>query len=75
MSVEKQVSIIFAAAKGHLDDLDISQVADFEKGLFDYLDANVSDLLDVIGSEGSISDENAEKLDKAISEFKQGFTA
>ncbi len=75
MSVEKPVSIIFAAAKGHLDDLDISQVADFEKGLFDYLDANVSDLLDVIGSEGSISDENAEKLDKAISEFKQGFTA
>ena len=75
MSVEKQVSIIFAAAKGHLDDLDISQVADFEKGLFDYLDANVSDLLDVIGSEGSISDENGEKLDKAISEFKQGFTA
>ena len=44
MDVEKQVAIIFAASKGHLDDLPVDQIADFERGLFEYLDANAADL-------------------------------
>ena len=73
MDVEKQIAIIFAASKGHLDDLDVEQVSDFEAGLFEYLDANASDSLTSITSEGSISDETAEKLEKAISDYKVGF--
>ena len=73
MDVEKQIAIIFAASKGHLDDLDVEQVSDFEAGLFEYLDANASDSLASIISEGSISDETAEKLEKAISDYKVGF--
>ena len=73
MDVEKQIAIIFAASKGHLDDLDVEQVSDFEAGLFEYLDANASDSLASIISEGSISDTTAEKLEKAISDYKVGF--
>ena len=73
MDVEKQIAIIFAASKGHLDDLDVEEVSDFETGLFEYLDTNASDSLASIVSEGNISDETAEKLEKAISEFKTGF--
>ena len=73
MDVEKQIAIIFAASKGHIDDLDVEQVSDFEAGLFEYLDANASDSLASIISEGSISDHTAEKLEKAISEYKVGF--
>ena len=73
MDVEKQIAIIFAASKGYLDDLDVEQVSDFEAGLFEYLDANASDSLASIISEGSISDHTAEKLEKAISEYKVGF--
>jgi len=73
MDVEKQIAIIFAASKGHLDNLDVEEVSDFEAGLFEYLDTNASDSLASIVSEGSISDETAEKLEKAISEFKTGF--
>ena len=73
MDVEKQIAIIFAASKGHLDDLDVEQVSDFEAGLFEYLDANASDSLASIISEGSISDATAEKLEKAISDYKVGF--
>ena len=73
MDVEKQIAIIFAASKGHLDDLDVEEVSDFEAGLFEYLDTNASDSLASIISEGSISDETAEKLEKAISGFKTGF--
>ena len=75
MDVEKQVAIIFAASKGHLDDLPVEQVADFESGLFEYLDANAGDALASIVSEGKISDETAEALDKAIVDYKAGFNA
>ena len=73
MDVEKQVAIIFAASKGHLDDLPVEQISDFESGLFEYLDANAKDSLDSIVSEGTISDETAEKLEKAIKDYKGGF--
>tara|TARA_B100001250_G_scaffold141011_1_gene120670 strand:+ start:164 stop:1687 length:1524 start_codon:yes stop_codon:yes gene_type:complete len=74
MAVEKQVAIIFAASKGYLDDIDADKVSDFESSLFEYLDANASDQLKSIRDEGTISDENSEFLDKAISDFKNSFT-
>jgi len=73
MAVEKQVAIIFAASKGYLDDIDVEKVADFETSLFEYLDANASDQLKAIKDEGTISDENSDALDKAISDFKNSF--
>ena len=73
MDVEKQIAIIFAASKGYLDDLEADQVSEFESGLLDYLDANASDSLKSIVTEGSISDETAEKLEKAIKDYKGGF--
>ena len=75
MDVEKQVAIIFAASKGHLDDLPVEQISDFESGLFEYLDANAKDSLDSIVSEGTISDATAEKLEKAIKDYKGGFNS
>ena len=75
VDVEKQVAIIFAASIGHLDDLPVEQISDFESGLFEYLDANAKDSLDSIVSEGTISDETAEKLEKAIKDYKGGFNA
>ena len=75
MDVEKQVAIIFAASKGHLDDLPVEQISDFESGLFEYLDTNAKDSLDSIVSEGTISDETAEKLENAIKDYKGGFNA
>jgi len=73
MDVEKQVAIIFAASKGHLDDLPVDQIADFERGLFEYLDANAADSLASIVSDGKITDETAEMLEKAIVDYKAGF--
>ena len=75
MDVEKQVTIIFAASKGHLDDIDISKILEFETGLSEYLEANAADSLAAIVSEGKITDETAENLEKAIIDFKAGFNA
>ena len=73
VDVEKQVSIIFAASKGHLDDLSNEEVLIFEKGLFEYLDANAKDCLSRIVSEGKISEKTSEQLERAILEFKSAF--
>ena len=75
MDVEKQVAIIFTASKGHLDDIDISKILEFETGLSEYLEANAADSLAAIVSEGKITDETAENLEKAIIDFKAGFNA
>jgi F-type H+-transporting ATPase subunit alpha len=75
MNVEKQIAIIFAGTRGHLDEIPANQVNDFEKGLIDYLEANNAVELKSIVDEGNISDEVEAKLDEAISAFKGGFTA
>jgi len=75
MDVEKQVAIIFGASKGYLDDIPVAQISDFEYGLFEYLEANAADSLSSIVSEGAISDETAENLEKAFKDYKAGFNA
>ena len=75
MDVAKQIAIIFSAANGYLDDVDADKISDFEKGLFDYLDANNSTELDSITAEGKISEDVEKKLNEAITSFKGGFTA
>jgi F-type H+-transporting ATPase subunit alpha len=75
MDVEKQVAIIFAASKGHLDDITAEKVLDFETGLLEYLDANAADSLASIVNEGKFTDENVGTLEKAIVDYKAGFNA
>ena len=75
MDIEKQIAILYAGTKGFLDEIPANKVDDFEKGLFDYLDANNSDELKTIVNEGKISDDVSAKLDEAIVAFKGGFTA
>ena len=75
MDVAKQIVIIFSAANSYLDDVDADKISDFEKGLFDYLDANNSTELDSITAEGKISEDVEKKLNEAITSFKGGFTA
>ena len=47
---------------------------EFEKGLFDYLEANNATELKSIIDEGKISSAVEAKLDEAITAFKGGFT-
>ena len=75
MDVAKQISIIFAGTNGHLDDIPVDKVSEFEIGLFDYLDANNATELDSITTEGKISKDVETKLNEAIAAFKGGFTA
>ena len=75
MNVERQIAIIFAASKGHLDNIEIEKVSEFESNLFDYLEANASDQLSSIKESGDLSDDTSKSLDKLISDFKNSFAA
>ena len=74
VNVEKQVAVIFAASKGYIDSVDVDKVAEYESGLFDYLEANSGDDLKKLAAEGVISDEMEKRLEKSIGDFTKGFT-
>lgn len=75
VNVEKQVAVIFAAFKGYIDGVDVDKVAEYESGLFDYLEANSGGDLKELAAEGVISDEMEKRLEKSIGDFTKGFTA
>ncbi len=72
ITVEKQVVIIFAVVNKYLIDIPVNQIAEFQNELFDYLEANHSDILDSIRETKSI-DGVKDALPKAIEAFKAKF--
>ncbi len=74
MDIEKQIVILYAGTKGHLDEIPVDRVHEFETELFNYLDANNAAELKAIRDEGLISDETETKLNEAVTAFKSGFT-
>ena len=76
ISVEKQVAVIFAGTKGYLDDLEVFQIADFERDLYDFLDLQGEDgVLGMIRERKVLDDEVTNALHEALREFKEHFAA
>lgn len=70
MPVEHQVAIIFAANQGFLDDLPVDAIAEWEKGLHEFLKAKHSGVLQEIRTSGTLEDGTADGLKAAIAEYK-----
>jgi len=73
LPVEKQVTIIFAANAGYLDDLPVSVCLRFESELYAYLDDRHPGVLSAIVEKGKLDDEVEGKLKIALDEFKGQF--
>ncbi|MBX7245473.1 MAG: F0F1 ATP synthase subunit alpha [Candidatus Sumerlaeaceae bacterium] len=71
----KQVSIIFAATQGLLDDLQTRNIKQFEAELFPFLETKHADIPHTLTNEKDLSDPLQDKMRKAISEFKGEFVA
>ncbi|HLR67725.1 F0F1 ATP synthase subunit alpha [Virgibacillus alimentarius] len=69
--VEKQVMIIYALTKGHLDDIPVEDITRFEEEFHVWLDENRKDLLASIRDTGQLPE--AELMDGAVTEFKKVF--
>ncbi|MBE5935825.1 MAG: F0F1 ATP synthase subunit alpha [Lachnospiraceae bacterium] len=73
MPVEYQVIIIYAATKKYLLDVEVSEIARFEKELFEFIDTKYSEVVSSIKKDKEITEATEEKLVKAITEFKEQF--
>lgn len=70
MPVERQVVIIYAATKRYLLDVPVDQILDFEKELFEFVDAQYPEIFAKIREEKKLTDELSQMLDEAITQYK-----
>ncbi|WP_456273061.1 F0F1 ATP synthase subunit alpha [Bacillus sp. AK031] len=71
LKVEKQVMILYALTKGHLDDIPVGDIRRFEEEFLSWLDHNHTELLDHIRTTKGLPEDDAMKA--AINEFKKTF--
>ena len=70
LSVAEMAILWVALDKGHLDDVPVKKVVDFQAALLSYLHDQHKALLDDINAKPVYSDENAEKIKEVITSFK-----
>jgi len=68
--VEDQIMIIYAAAQGYLDTIELSEVAKFEKGLVGFIRRSAPELVPALKE---FTGETETRLGKLILEFKETF--
>ena len=75
LPVQEQVSIIFAAGKGLLDDIAVDAVQKFEAEFLEFMRNAKADVLGELKEKQKLDDALEGKLKAAIEEFKKGFSA
>ena len=75
LSMEKQVTILYAGANGYLDPLPIDTLADYEKELYSYIESNEPTVFTDLSAEEQFTDAIKEKLDKVLAGFGDTFKA
>ncbi len=73
LSVAKQISILFAANEGILDDIDNIKIRDFKSGWFEFFDANMKELAQKLNDGDKLSDEDMSNLKEKLNNYKTNF--
>ncbi|MBA3260470.1 MAG: F0F1 ATP synthase subunit alpha, partial [Gemmatimonadales bacterium] len=73
--VEKQVAIIFAVTNGHLDDVQVPHIRQWEREFIDYLESSHPAVLSDIRTKKALDDDLTNRLKAAIGSFKSLFEA
>ncbi len=73
LPVEKQIVSIYAGVNGHLDEYPISAIKKFEEEFYKFMEGRYSDILKEIREKKEIDDDLRDRLEKAITEFKETF--
>jgi F-type H+-transporting ATPase subunit alpha len=74
MSLDKQVTILYAAINGYLDDVPVDKAIAFEANFHRFMEANHPEIGKTINKDKEMSEKTEEALKKAIAEFKQGMS-
>ena len=73
LSVAQQVSILFAANEGVLDDIENKNISQFKKDWFDYYSANMPQLIERLNNGEALTDDDKKDLAKNLDSFKNTF--
>ena len=73
LSVAQQVSVLFAANEGYLDNIDNKDIAKFKAGWFEYFDANLSELAEKLNNGSPLEDADKDLLREQFDKYKLSF--
>lgn len=73
LSVAEQITILFAANEGILDDVPNTDINKFKKEWFAYLNTNLSELVAKLNDGAKLEDSDKTELKEALNKFKKTF--
>ena len=73
IDVEKQVCIIYAVTHDYLAEVPVTSVREYERRLYERLDAQHADLLETIRTTGKLEKDTEKKLNEALTQFGRDF--
>ncbi len=73
LSTAEQISILFAANEGLLDDVENTKIGEFKSGWFDFFSSNMPELTERLNSGEKLSDEDKSELKNTINNYKTNF--
>ncbi len=75
LPMEKQVTILYAGTRGLLDDLPVNVLQDFERELYEFVEAKHAYIFEELREKEVIGDDLDKKMKAAIEDFKKEFKA
>ena len=73
LEVVDQVVTLYAASHNYMEDIQISQIQEFEEGLVDYIKKNYPEVGEAITETGKLAEETEEILTNGIKAYKEAF--
>jgi F-type H+-transporting ATPase subunit alpha len=70
MPIEQEVMVVYAGTQGHLDDIPLPRVQEFQTAFLAYVDASVADLRQDLKAKGELTADLEAKLKQALGDFK-----
>jgi F-type H+-transporting ATPase subunit alpha len=71
MTVAEQVISVFTGVRGYLDDVDLSKIKEFERGILEKIRNEKSEIISSIESTGNLEKDIEESLIQTIQDFKK----
>ena len=75
MTVAEQVISVFCGVRGYLDDIELKNIAEFEKKIVEKCKSEKPEILESISQSGKLEENNEKILIEVINEFKKSFNS
>ncbi len=73
VSVEKQIIIIYAGTRGFIDGVEIARLAEYERGLQDFVEKKYPGILETLRTKKTLDEQLEGQLKKALEEYGTAF--